>query len=49
MAGTEAFREKIRRLGELVAGLDALPGDKNAAARELSSFFWTFTAPRFSE
>lgn len=35
MAGTEAFREKIRRLGELVAGLDALPGDKNAAAREL--------------
>ncbi len=35
MAGTEAFREKIRRLGELVAGLDATPGDKNAAAREL--------------
>jgi Fe-S cluster biogenesis protein NfuA len=35
VAGTEAFREKIRRLGELVAGLDALPGDKNAAAREL--------------
>jgi Fe-S cluster biogenesis protein NfuA len=35
VAGTEAFREKIRRLGELVAGLDSLPGDKNAAAREL--------------
>ena len=35
VAGTEAFREKIRRLGELVGGLDAMPGDKNEAAREL--------------
>ncbi len=35
VAGTEAFREKIRRLGELVVGLDAMPGDESAAAREL--------------
>jgi len=35
VAGTEAFREKIRRLGELVSGLDAMPGDKNATAHEL--------------
>ncbi len=36
MAGTEAFREKIGRLGELVGNFETLPGGgSGAAAREL--------------
>lgn len=35
MAGKEAFHEKIRRLGDLVGELDAMPGGGNPATREL--------------